>query len=347
MGLLKSCRRLPGRPVVLINAHGSVANAVEAVKLAPYDYPRSISRGADPPDRQKAMNQLALARRDATPRCRGARGAQTHRPSGAIRQIFVAVEKGGRHAVDGAHPRRVGYRQGADQARRAETENSSRQTRSSSRSTARLPKTLMDRSWFGYDNAPRFTGDVGPSRGAEWRTAGSCSSTRSARSRSTCRSSCCACCRIGSSSRRGTQDHQGRDDAWSPPPTATSRKRGERRLPPRTFTTGSTSALQPAAAARAARGIQFLAVHSSPSSTTASKSRWTGSRAEACSAWWRTLARQTSRARERDGAKRTVLRRTRDPLEALPPELPAPWVGPTPRQCGETEGRQRQQARVG
>ena len=117
------CRsNYPDVPVVMITAHGSVENAVEAVKLGAFDY---IEKPFEQEQiRQvvaKAINTYALARRDAPPR-----GADSARgrfrlvgQSPAIRQIYAVIEKVGGHAVDGADHRRVGHRQGADRARAA------------------------------------------------------------------------------------------------------------------------------------------------------------------------------------------------------------------------------------
>ena len=69
MGLLrKLSTEYPDVPVVMITAHGSVENAVEAVKLGAFDY---IEKPFDQEQiRQivdKAMRTHALARRDARP----------------------------------------------------------------------------------------------------------------------------------------------------------------------------------------------------------------------------------------------------------------------------------------
>src|SRR3954468_13950588 len=97
MALLKRLSaEYPDVPVVMITAHGSVENAVEAVKLGAFDYlEKPFEQEQIRQVVSKAMNTYALARRDATaldvPAGRGR--FKLIGQSGAIRQIFVAVEK--------------------------------------------------------------------------------------------------------------------------------------------------------------------------------------------------------------------------------------------------------------
>jgi DNA-binding NtrC family response regulator len=116
MGLLrKLSSEYPDVPVVMITAHGSVENAVEAVKLGAFDY---IEKPFDQEQiRQvvdKALRTHSFARRDARMEEPVARGrfawwASRRHPPGLRRH-----REGGRHALDGADHRRVGHRQGAD-----------------------------------------------------------------------------------------------------------------------------------------------------------------------------------------------------------------------------------------
>src|SRR3954462_420044 len=95
MALLKRLSaEYPDVPVVMITAHGSVENAVEAVKLGAFDYlEKPFEQEQIRQVVTKAMNTYALARRDASPEATSglptARGrfrlvGQSH----AIRQIF-------------------------------------------------------------------------------------------------------------------------------------------------------------------------------------------------------------------------------------------------------------------
>jgi len=65
----------PDVPVVMITAHGSVENAVEAVKLGAFDYlEKPFEQEQIRQIVTKAMNTYALARRDATPEVPAGRG---------------------------------------------------------------------------------------------------------------------------------------------------------------------------------------------------------------------------------------------------------------------------------
>ena len=96
MALLKRLSvEYPDVPVIMITAHGSVDNAVEAVKLGAFDY---IEKPFEQEQiRQvvaKAINTYALARRDARPEEPSARGRfRLVGQSPAIRQIYAVIEK--------------------------------------------------------------------------------------------------------------------------------------------------------------------------------------------------------------------------------------------------------------
>ena len=79
MGLLKKLSAdYPDVPVVMITAHGSVENAVEAVKLGAFDYlEKPFEQEQIRQIVSKAMNTYALARRDATPEVAAGRGASS------------------------------------------------------------------------------------------------------------------------------------------------------------------------------------------------------------------------------------------------------------------------------
>ena len=64
---------------------------------------------------------------------------------------------------------------------------------------AALPPALIESELFGRVKAPTPARWHASRAASSWRTAPRCSSTRSARCRSSCRRGCCACCRTGAS----------------------------------------------------------------------------------------------------------------------------------------------------
>ena len=137
------CKRLsaeyPDVPVIMITAHGTVDNAVEAIKLGAFDY-------IEKPFEQEQIRQVvdkaleharARARRDARPE--EPRRAARFGLIGAVARdpADLRGDREGRgHAVDGADHRRERHRQGAGRARAARELARARTSRSS-RSTAR------------------------------------------------------------------------------------------------------------------------------------------------------------------------------------------------------------------
>ena len=144
MALLKQLSaEYPDVPVVMITAHGSVENAVEAVKLGAFDYlEKPFEQEQIRQVVAKAINTYALARRDAA--ARGAvRAAAASAWSASRRRSSRSsrvVEKVAEHAVDGADHRRVGHRQGADRARAARELVAARAGRSSRSTAPRSPR---------------------------------------------------------------------------------------------------------------------------------------------------------------------------------------------------------------
>src|SRR5215470_7709561 len=95
MGLLRKLSAdYPDVPVVMITAHGSVENAVEAVKLGAFDYlEKPFEQEQIRQVVSKAINTYALARRDATPEVPAGRGRfRLVGQSSVIKQIFAVVE---------------------------------------------------------------------------------------------------------------------------------------------------------------------------------------------------------------------------------------------------------------
>ena len=166
MGLLKKLSAdYPDVPVVMITAHGSVENAVEAVKLGAFDYlEKPFEQEQIRQIVTKAMNTYALARRDATPEVPAGRGRfKLIGQSGAIRQIFVAVEK----VADTPSTVLITGESGTGKEliARALHANSSRKAGPFIKiNCAAIPKTLMESELFGYEKGA-FTGAVGSKPG--------------------------------------------------------------------------------------------------------------------------------------------------------------------------------------
>jgi nitrogen regulation protein NR(I) len=166
MGLL---RRLsvdyPDVPVVMITAHGSVENAVEAVKLGAFDY---LEKPFDQEQIHqivaKAMHTHMLSRRDARPEDPTSHGRfRLVGDSPAIRQIYAVVEK----VADTPSTVLITGESGTGKelVARALHDNSSRRTGPFIKiNCAAIPKTLMESELFGYEKGA-FTGAVGSKPG--------------------------------------------------------------------------------------------------------------------------------------------------------------------------------------
>jgi nitrogen regulation protein NR(I) len=166
MGLLRKLSAdYPDVPVVMITAHGSVENAVEAVKLGAFDY---IEKPFDQEQiRQvvdKAMKTHAFSRRDARleePITRGRFRLVGESP--AIRQVYGVIEK----VADTPSTVLITGESGTGKEliARALHENSSRRTGPFIKiNCAAIPKTLMESELFGYEKGA-FTGAVGAKPG--------------------------------------------------------------------------------------------------------------------------------------------------------------------------------------
>jgi two-component system response regulator AtoC len=166
MGLL---RRLsvdfPDVPVVMITAHGSVENAVGAVKLGAFDY---VEKPFDQEQiRQivaKALRTHVLSRRDARPEETAARGRfRLVGESTAIQQVYQVVEK----VADTPSTVLITGESGTGKelVARALHDNSSRTGGPFIKiNCAAIPKTLMESELFGYEKGA-FTGAVGSKPG--------------------------------------------------------------------------------------------------------------------------------------------------------------------------------------
>jgi two-component system response regulator AtoC len=166
MGLL---RRLsadyPDVPVVMITAHGSVENAVEAVKLGAFDY---LEKPFDQEQIHqivaKAMRTHMLSRRDARPEDTTVHGRfRLVGESSAIRQVYAVVEK----VADTPSTVLITGESGTGKelVARALHDNSSRHAGPFIKiNCAAIPKTLMESELFGYEKGA-FTGAVGSKPG--------------------------------------------------------------------------------------------------------------------------------------------------------------------------------------
>jgi two-component system response regulator AtoC len=166
MGLLKKLSAdYPDVPVVMITAHGSVENAVEAVKLGAFDYlEKPFEQEQIRQVVAKALSTFRLARRDARPEEPSDRGRfRLIGQSPAIRTIYGVVEK----VADTPSTVLITGESGTGKEliARALHENSSRHAAPFIKiNCAAIPKTLMESELFGYEKGA-FTGAVGAKPG--------------------------------------------------------------------------------------------------------------------------------------------------------------------------------------
>ena len=166
MALLKRLSaEYPDVPVVMITAHGSVENAVEAVKLGAFDYlEKPFEQEQIRQVVAKAMNTYTLARRDARPEEPSVRGRfRLVGQAPAIRQIYGVVEKVASTPSTVLITGESGT--GKELIARALHENSTRHAGPFIKiNCAAIPKTLMESELFGYEKGA-FTGAVGAKPG--------------------------------------------------------------------------------------------------------------------------------------------------------------------------------------
>ena len=166
MALLKRLSaEYPDVPVVMITAHGSVENAVEAVKLGAFDYlEKPFEQEQIRQVVAKAINTYTLARRDARPEEPSARGRfRLVGQSPAIKQIYAVVEKVANTPSTVLITGESGT--GKELIARALHENSARSAGPFIKiNCAAIPKTLMESELFGYEKGA-FTGAVGSKPG--------------------------------------------------------------------------------------------------------------------------------------------------------------------------------------
>jgi two-component system response regulator AtoC len=166
MGLLKKLSAdYADVPVVMITAHGSVENAVEAVKLGAFDYlEKPFEQEQIRQVVAKALSTFALSRRDARSEEPAGRGRfRLIGESSAIKQIYGVVEKVANTPSTVLITGESGT--GKELIARALHENSSRHGGPFIKiNCAAIPKTLMESELFGYEKGA-FTGAVGAKPG--------------------------------------------------------------------------------------------------------------------------------------------------------------------------------------
>jgi two-component system response regulator AtoC len=167
MELLRRVRQeWPGLPVVMITAHGTVENAVEAVKLGAFDY---IEKPFEQEQIQvvvrKAIEHHAAAEGDARPlepRPGCGRFALVGQ-SPAIQQVFALIEKVADTPSTVLLTGESGT--GKELVAKALHEHSSRRREPFIKiNCAAIPATLMESELFGYEKGA-FTGAVGAKPG--------------------------------------------------------------------------------------------------------------------------------------------------------------------------------------
>jgi len=166
MALLKRLSSdYPDVPVVMITAHGSVENAVEAVKLGAFDYlEKPFEQEQIRQVVAKAMSTYVLARQNARPEEPSVRGRfRLVGQAPAIKQIYAVVEKVAHTPSTVLITGESGT--GKELIARALHENSSRHGGPFIKiNCAAIPKTLMESELFGYEKGA-FTGAVGAKPG--------------------------------------------------------------------------------------------------------------------------------------------------------------------------------------
>ncbi len=166
MGLLRRLSaEYPDVPVVMITAHGSVENAVEAVKLGAFDYlEKPFDQEQIRQIMHKALKTNALSRRDMRPEETSGRGRfRLVGESNAISLIYAVVEKVANTPSTVLITGESGT--GKELIARALHDNSKRHSGPFIKiNCAAIPKTLMESELFGYDKGA-FTGAVGSKPG--------------------------------------------------------------------------------------------------------------------------------------------------------------------------------------
>jgi DNA-binding NtrC family response regulator len=157
----------PDVPVIMITAHGSVDNAVEAVKLGAFDYiEKPFEREQIKIVVNKALATYDLARKTAPSPAEAKAGRGRYHlvgQSNAIQQVYQIIEKVADTPSTALITGESGT--GKELIAKALHENSSRTGGPFIKiNCAAIPKTLMESELFGYEKGA-FTGAVGSKPG--------------------------------------------------------------------------------------------------------------------------------------------------------------------------------------
>jgi DNA-binding NtrC family response regulator len=168
MGLLRRVAAdWPDVPVIMITAHGSVDNAVEAVKLGAFDYiEKPFEREQIKQVVHKALATFELARRSAPTPAEVSPGSGRYHlvgKSAPIQQVYQIIDK----VADTPSTVLITGESGTGKELIAKAlhENSGRREGPFIKiNCAAIPKTLMESELFGYEKGA-FTGAVGSKPG--------------------------------------------------------------------------------------------------------------------------------------------------------------------------------------
>ena len=241
---------------IIVTAYASVESAVDALREGAYDYiTKPFANDHLKAVVRNALEQKALFRENRFLR-RELREKYRFEniigKSDAIEQVFRLMEKVARTDSSVLITGESGT--GKELVARAIHFTSERaNARFLPINCGALPENLLESELFGYKRGA-FTGatqdKIGLLKAAD---KGTICSTRSARCRSPCRSSCCARCRSANVIRWAPTSRCASTCACCAPPTATSNARSRRAASARSCSIASTSSRSAARAARAQR----------------------------------------------------------------------------------------------
>ena len=201
-------RERPEVEVIVVTGHASVESAVDCMRAGAFDYLEKPFPDATARAPHRAARDRAAPTGVAQPRARArARGARRPAPtlvgsSPAMRTLAAHAREPAPQREHGADHGRERHRQGADRGRAPRGEPAAGRAPSCRWTAARCPSRSSRASCSGTSAAPSPAPSARPACSGS-RTAGRCSWTRSARSRSRSRPSCCARSRPARCARSG------------------------------------------------------------------------------------------------------------------------------------------------